>query len=112
VPFVTPEDEAEEFDDSFQSPPVAAPGPIPGDPRPSGSGHPPPPPPLFQGPSSSSGFPPSNEPPQDSTYEEELMHTFFSGYHSYPPPSSHYGGIESCASLCFWYLLQKKGEKI
>jgi hypothetical protein len=55
VPFITPEDEAKEFDDSFQYAPAAAPGPILGDPRPSGSGHPPPPP-LFQGPSSSSAF--------------------------------------------------------
>jgi hypothetical protein len=43
VPFVTPEDEAEEFDDSFYTstppPPYPSQGPIPGDPRPPGSGH-------------------------------------------------------------------------
>jgi hypothetical protein len=37
VPFVTPEDEAEEFDDSFYistpPPPYLGQGPIPGDPR-------------------------------------------------------------------------------
>jgi hypothetical protein len=50
VPFITPNDEAEEFDYSFlQSAPDATPGPIPGDPRPSGYGHLPPPP-YFQGP--------------------------------------------------------------
>jgi hypothetical protein len=50
VPFITPKDEAEEFDYSFlQSAPDATPGPIPGDPRPSGYGHLPPPP-YFQGP--------------------------------------------------------------
>jgi hypothetical protein len=45
VPFITPEEEAEVFDDSFfQSAPAVTLGPIPGDPRPSSSGHPPPPP--------------------------------------------------------------------
>jgi hypothetical protein len=90
VPFITPEDEAKEFDDSFfQSAPAVTPGPI--------SSHPPPPPPLFQGPSSSSAFPSSNEPPGGSTYEEEMMHSFFPGYPpypAYPPPSGHYGGID------------------
>jgi hypothetical protein len=86
VPFITLEDEAEEFDDSFfQSASAAAPGPI--------SGHPPPPAPLFQCPSSSSAFPSSNEPQGGSTYEEEMMHSFF-GYPLYPPPSGHYGGID------------------
>jgi hypothetical protein len=42
--FITQEDEEENYDDSsyFQSTPAAALGPIPGDPRPSGSTHPPP----------------------------------------------------------------------
>ena len=47
VPFVTPEDEAEELDDSFYTlapPPYSGQGPIPGDPRPPGPGHFPPPP--------------------------------------------------------------------
>jgi hypothetical protein len=50
VPFVTPKDEAQEFYDSFYTstpPPYPGPGHIPGDSRPSGSGHPPPPP--YQG---------------------------------------------------------------
>jgi hypothetical protein len=49
VPFVTPEDEADEFDDSFYTsapPPCPGPGPIPGDPGPSRFGHHHPPPPY------------------------------------------------------------------
>jgi hypothetical protein len=117
VPFVTPEDEAEEFDDSFFAsappPPYPGLGPIPGDPRPFGSGHPPPPykgpgpipvdprpsgsghhhpPPPYQGPSSSSDFPSADEPPRESSIKEDMMCVFFSEYPSYPPPSGHYGG--------------------
>jgi hypothetical protein len=54
VPFVTPEDEAEDFDDSFYTsalpPPYPGQGPIPGDPRPPDPGHFPPPPYPGQGP--------------------------------------------------------------
>jgi hypothetical protein len=47
VPFITPEDEVEEFDDSYYTsapppPPYSGQGPIPGDSRPSSSGHFPP----------------------------------------------------------------------
>jgi hypothetical protein len=96
VSFITPQDEAQKFDEAFQSAPAATPGPIPSDPRPSGSSHPPSPPP-FQGPSSSSAFPSSDEPPRGSTYEEEMMHSFFLGYPPYPPyppPLGHYGSVD------------------
>ena len=47
MPFITPKDEAAKFDDSYYTsappPPYSGQGPIPGDPRPSGSGHFPPP---------------------------------------------------------------------
>jgi hypothetical protein len=70
VPFVTLEDEAKKFDDSFfQSAHVAALGPIPGNSRPSGSGYTPHPPP-FQGPLSSSTFSLSYDSPGDSSYED------------------------------------------
>jgi hypothetical protein len=79
VSFITPKDEAKDYDDSsyFQSAPAAALGPIPGDPRPSGSAHPTPPP--YQGPSSLA-YPPSDDPPQDLSYEEEMVHAFFADY--------------------------------
>jgi hypothetical protein len=48
VPFITPEDEVEDFDDPYYTsdppPHYSGQGPTPGDPRPSGSGHYPPPP--------------------------------------------------------------------
>jgi hypothetical protein len=75
VPFITPEDEAEEFDDPYYTsdpphppPPYSGQGPTPGDPRPSGSGHYPPPPYPGQGP-----IPGDPRP-------------FGSGYHHHPPP--------------------------
>jgi hypothetical protein len=115
VPFVTPEDEAEEFDDSFYTsappPPYLGPGPIPGDPRPSGYDHFPPPPyqspgPIpgdprpsgsghhhhaspYQGPSSSSGFPSSDKPPLESSFGEDMMCAFFSEYPFYPPSGDY-----------------------
>jgi hypothetical protein len=104
VPFITPEDEVEEFEDSFytlappplpysgQGPipgdprppgpghftpsPYPSQGPIPGDLRPSGSNYHHPPPPHYQGLSSASGFPSGDEPPQDSSFAEDMMRTF------------------------------------
>lgn len=92
--FITQKDEEEDYDDSpyFQSTPATALGPIPSDPRPSGSAHPPPLPP-YSGPSSSS-YPPSNDPPRDSSYEEEMVHAFFMAYPPYPPPLGPYGGSD------------------
>jgi hypothetical protein len=117
VPFVTLEDEAEEFDDSFYTstppppylgqglipgdprtsdsshfppPPYPGPGPIPSDLRPSDSGYNPPPP--YQGPSSSSGFPSGDESPRESSFGEDIMHAFFSEYPSYPPPYPPHSG--------------------
>jgi hypothetical protein len=62
VPFITPEDETEDYDDSsyFKSTPATTPGSIPGDPRPSSSAHPPPLPP-YMGPCSSSTNPPFDD---------------------------------------------------
>jgi hypothetical protein len=76
VPFITPEDEAEEFDESYYTsapppPPYSGQGPIPGDPRPSGSGHFPPPPYPSQGPIPGD--------PRPSGF----------GYHHHPPPPPH-----------------------
>jgi hypothetical protein len=75
VPFITPKDEAEEFDDPYYTsdpphppPPYSGQGPTPGDPRPSGSGHYPPPPYLGQGPIPGD--------PRPSGF----------GYHHHPPP--------------------------
>jgi hypothetical protein len=44
------------------------------------------------------------------------MHSFFSGYPPYLRSSFTMvvltlGIIESCATLCFWYLLPKRGRR-
>jgi hypothetical protein len=105
VPFMSADDEEEEayVDDreefapppyhgdpgqssSHPPPPYPGPGPIPGDPRPSGSGyhHHPPPPPDHRT-SSTSVFSAADKPPRDYTFEEDVMRTFFPDYTPYPP---------------------------
>eukprot|EP00267_Zea_mays_P046233 XP_020398590.1 formin-like protein 14 [Zea mays] len=75
VPFITPEDEAEDYDDPFYTsdpphppPPYSGQGPTLGDPRLSSSGHYPPPP-----------YPGSGPIPGDPRSSG-------SGYHHHPPP--------------------------
>ncbi|AQK90915.1 hypothetical protein ZEAMMB73_Zm00001d008857 [Zea mays] len=78
VPFITPEDEVEDFDDPYYTsdlphppPPYSGQGPTPGDPRLSDSGHYPPPPYPGLGPIPGDPWPSG------------------SGYHHHPPPPPH-----------------------